>query len=339
MRIDDKYISGIGVFLPERASVTDAIESGAVDEDRARSTGITSVCVSKDLYPPEMAVRAGRDALRMAGEHDKHSNVHTLLHAYIDYQGAPYWDAAPHVALNTVGPSVPAYDIRQASNGGMAAIELGRQLLDSKPGSVMVTTGDRFRSDRFSRWNAAQDVVLGDGGTALVLSSEGGFAKIVSIATCADNTLESEMRGAAFKLRNELHVDYAELSEEYQKSGVSLREHVQRMGMAVRTALQTALGDAKMEVGDVAYTAPIVSTLPRMREFMQHLMHVDEDRSTWEFGRTTGHLGAGDNIAGFHWLVTSGLLKVGDRALLMGTGAGFTATCAIIELTTEVASL
>ncbi|MGW1290112.1 3-oxoacyl-[acyl-carrier-protein] synthase III C-terminal domain-containing protein [Streptomyces sp. NPDC002586] len=73
----------------------------------------------------------------------------------------------------------------------------------------------------------------------------------------------------------------------------------------------------------------------RMDWQVQTLFGIPLAKSSWDFARQAGHLGAGDQTAGFDHLVATGALRGGDKVLLVGGGSGFTCTCAVIELTDE----
>jgi 3-oxoacyl-[acyl-carrier-protein] synthase-3 len=45
-----------------------------------------------------------------------------------------------------------------------------------------------------------------------------------------------------------------------------------------------------------------------------------------------GHLGAGDQFAGLAHLVDTGLLHLGQTCVLVGIGAGFSWTVAVLEV-------
>ena len=57
-------------------------------------------------------------------------------------------------------------------------------------------------------------------------------------------------------------------------------------------------------------------------------LRTDVSASTWGFGSTTGHLGAGDQAAGLDHLLRSGAAKPGQRVLLIGSATGFACTVA-----------
>jgi 3-oxoacyl-[acyl-carrier-protein] synthase-3 len=59
---------------------------------------------------------------------------------------------------------------------------------------------------------------------------------------------------------------------------------------------------------------------------------LDPERTTAQWSREVGHLGPADQMAGLSHLCAEGLLSPGDRCVLMGVGAGFTWSCAVLEI-------
>jgi 3-oxoacyl-[acyl-carrier-protein] synthase-3 len=281
-----------------------------------------------------MAAAAGRAALDMAG--DRLGSVRAVFHSYVDYQGARYWQAAPHVALHTVGASVPSFDVVQECNGAMGSIELGRRFITGPDDAVLVTRGDRFDNPWISRWYGDQSV-LADGGSALVLSGSGGFARVSSLVTVADNSLEAEARGDRFRSGADLSpVDFDEMRKRFHASSVPMLEHYTRMQDLIQQCIDTVLGEAGISTSELAYVIPVVTTKWRVEVQMDRFLGLPIERSTWDFGRTTGHVGTGDQIIGLHHLITEKKVRPGDRVLLLGGGTGFTLTAALVEILEEI---
>jgi 3-oxoacyl-[acyl-carrier-protein] synthase-3 len=65
---------------------------------------------------------------------------------------------------------------------------------------------------------------------------------------------------------------------------------------------------------------------------LDRFLGLPPERSTWDFGSTTGHMGSGDQVTGLHHLRTTGRLRRGDRVLLLGGGTGFTVTGAVLRI-------
>ncbi|HEX8869078.1 MAG TPA: 3-oxoacyl-[acyl-carrier-protein] synthase III C-terminal domain-containing protein, partial [Lentzea sp.] len=59
---------------------------------------------------------------------------------------------------------------------------------------------------------------------------------------------------------------------------------------------------------------------------------IEPERTTWEWSRTVGHLGAGDQFASLAHLVDTGKARSGQRVVMFGVGAGYSWGCAVLEM-------
>ncbi|MEU4745954.1 ketoacyl-ACP synthase III family protein, partial [Actinosynnema sp. NPDC023658] len=250
-------------------------------------------------------------------------------------QGARYWSAAPYVAAHTLGAGVPGYDVLQSCNGGLAAVELGARLLADGGGHVLVTAADRFDTAGFDRWNSDSQTVFGDGAGALLLSAHGGFARITAIATGFDNGLEAESRGDGFP-PGAGPVDFTGMRGRYHSHVVPVQEHLERIKGVITETFKQVLDEAGTTADRITHAVPVVATQPVILGLFQRILGIDDALSTWDFGATTGHLGAADNLVGLHHLVTTGAVRPGDTVLLVGGGSGFACTLAVVQVTEQV---
>ncbi|MCG6498011.1 ketoacyl-ACP synthase III family protein [Kitasatospora sp. A2-31] len=345
MRWEQVYLAGTGVWLADRADAAAAVAAGAYDAREHAVNRIDSVSAATaggpdDLAPPEMAVRAARTALRRAGRTAE--RVGTVFHSYLWFQGAELWPAAAYVAQHTVGPAVPAFDLLQQCNAGLAGMELAaRQLRACEPGreeAVLLTTADRFAPPAFDRWRAERGMVYGDGGTAVVLSSspENAVGRLLATATRVDNTLEGLARGTGFRPGPEAAdrpVDLGARGEEYFRAHRNLRAVTVRTAEVAAESIRAALAEAATPIDRIARVVLNSTGHQRMLWQLEQQLGVDEKRSTWEFCREVGHLGAGDHIAGLNELLETGEVATGDRVLLVGGGTGYSCTSAVVEIT------
>jgi 3-oxoacyl-[acyl-carrier-protein] synthase III len=91
MRLDDLFVAGIGSWLPPAVDVTEVIANGRYDPEEQAANEYLSITVAGDEAPPEMAVRAGRQALARSGVPS--GDIAPLLHASLWYQGIDFWPA------------------------------------------------------------------------------------------------------------------------------------------------------------------------------------------------------------------------------------------------------
>jgi 3-oxoacyl-[acyl-carrier-protein] synthase-3 len=335
MKFENLYIAGVGSWLPEPMTLEAAEEAGLCDRRYVWRTGIEAVCVSRRESAPEMAALAAPSALRQSGCDP--ADIDLLLHAATYYQGHDLWPPASYVQRAVLGNDCPAIEVRQMSNGGMAAFELAASYLVAghARNHALITTGDRFCLPGYDRWRSDPGTICGDGGTAAVLSKWGGFAKLRSLVTISDSALEKMSRGpdpfgvAPFSVRKPID------------SGAQREDFVAEMGLdfvmehidtGQRDTVDRALSEADVKLSDIDWV--VLPSLGRSRIKAHFLdpLGIDLERTTWSWGRHVGHLGAGDQIAGLAHLGETGDLTGGERCLLLGVGAGFSWSAAVVEI-------
>ncbi|MFE1595084.1 ketoacyl-ACP synthase III family protein [Nocardia sp. NPDC058705] len=342
MRCDQLYIAGLGSWLPPALSVAEAVARGEWGATAAARSGMRSVTVCTDdtEAPAEMAVRAAARALERAGMDG--SEVDLLLHASLYDQGNALWGTASYVQRRVLpGGGCPALEVRQVSNGGMAALFLASAVMD--PGSearprsrqVLVTTADRFCPPGFDRWHSDPGTVYADGGTAMLLSAREGLARVRSLALVSDPELEGMHRaGDPFGVAQTAPSGVLDLEGHKKRyvdrAGMSFS--VARVAAGQRDAVKEALADAGVSAAEISRW--VLPHFGRRRLEINCLrpLGIDAEHTAWEFSRRVGHLGAGDQIAALEHLVFSGALRTGELCVLMGVGAGFTWSCAVVEV-------
>ncbi|ARQ69522.1 ketoacyl-ACP synthase III family protein [Streptomyces marincola] len=340
MADDDLYIASLGTRLPPPLAVADAVASGSCAPGVARASRMRSVVVSDGESGPELAAGAASVALDRAGGRAA-ADVDLVLHAHVYHQGHVVWAPASYVQRVTVGGHCPAFQVQQASNGGLGAVELASAYLLAAPerSAALVTTGDRFAPPRFDRFGSDPGTVYADGGTALLLSRRGGFARLRSLVTVSEPELEGMHRGddpfgaAPFEHRPMVDLD-AHKRDFVERHSLSFS--IARVGAGQRAAIKQALSRAGAGLADMDRVALPHLGHRRLRSGYFRAFGLDEERTTWHWSRTVGHLGAGDPIAGLDHLVGSGELRAGQLALLVSVGAGFTWSCAVVEMLRDV---
>ncbi|MFD7107037.1 ketoacyl-ACP synthase III family protein [Streptomyces celluloflavus] len=320
-------------------TTSEAIERRLCEQALADATGALSVTVSEDESGPEMAAAAGAGALSASGLGP--DDIRLVLHASIYYQGYELWAPASYVHRRVVGIDCPAMEVRQVSNGGMAAVELAAAYLAgcAAPGAALVTTGDRFCAPGFDRWRSDPGTVYGDGGTALVLSRLGGFARFRSLVTVSASELEGMHRGDGQFDRVPFEVRPVVDLEACKKAFVADPEvkarAIARTGECQQEVIDRALERAGVQLADI--DTVVLPHLGRRRLRAGYLtrLGIPVERTTWPWSRTVGHLGAGDPFAGFDHVVRSRRPAPGTLFLLTSVGAGFSWSAAVVETTRE----
>ncbi|WP_026423391.1 ketoacyl-ACP synthase III family protein [Actinokineospora inagensis] len=334
MKVQELYIAGIGTYLPQATKVEQAVADGRYDPQEAEDTELESICEATDETPPDMAVSAARTALARSGV--AAADISLILHASIYFQGLELYSTASYIHRAALGDhSALAFEVKHASNGGMTSLDVAAHYLaGSDHGAALITTADKCSLPAIDRWNCDIGIVPGDGATAMVLSRTSGFARVLSTATVSDPTLERLHRGdEPFAPHSDPNRPVDLRLRKLQYLGdVELDEFTRRFRTGLTTCVDTALADAGIEFRDITrFVLPHAGRIVLQREYFLAL-GIEESRSTWSWGRTVGHIGAGDQISGLGHLVESGAVNPGDHCVLLGVGAGFTWTGAVVQI-------
>jgi 3-oxoacyl-[acyl-carrier-protein] synthase III len=333
VRWDDVYLRATASWLPPVMSAQTAVDRGLTDAESVRRMQITGVTVG-ERTPPDMAVSAARGALARAdcGPAD----IVVILHAALYYQGYDMWAPASYIQRRAVGNQCPAIEVRQTSNGAMAALQLAATYLLAEPtGAALVTTADRFCLPGIDRWRSDPGTVLADGATAAVLARGSGFARLRSLVLLSQPELEQMHRGddppspAPLTLRRP--VDLEATTRAYLR-GPDGQRLVAEMMAAQEESLRLALDEAELKLSDVdRFVLPHFGRR-RLDVYFFRRLGIEPDRTMWSWSRGIGHLGAGDQLAALTRLVEAGELRPGERCLLLGVGGGFTWSAAVLEI-------
>ncbi len=336
MRIEDVYLRGTGVRLPARLLVQDAVASGECDPRLVARTDAVSVSVSDGESAAEMAAHAARTALSRAGSAAE--DVELILHADTYHQGQDLWPVASYIQRETVRNQCLAVEIRQMSNGGLAALDLACAYLlrAEHRADALLTAADRFCPPGIDRWRTDPGTPYADGAAAVVLSRRGGFARLLSVAVSADSELEEMHRGdepfGPAPLSTRAPVDFAAAKNTFTKRyGLSFA--ISRTTAGQRSVVKQALADAELELGEAEWVLLPHFGRRRLESIYLDQFGIPVERTTWQWSRTVGHLGAGDQFASLDHLVSSGTARPGDRCLLVSVGAGYSWGAAVVEIT------
>jgi 3-oxoacyl-[acyl-carrier-protein] synthase III len=336
MQFDDVYLNGIGSDVGTLVPVAVPLADGQFSHDDAARTGQLSTAVAQ-RHGPELAVRAGREALQQAGN----SVWPTLcLHAGIYHSGVDFWHAASYVRhqLGIDAGKGLTLEINAMSNSVVAAMDLATSVLCGRPDhdAALITAGDRFGAPGFPHWSTDIGIVYGDAGSAVVLSRTPGIARVLSIASFTDPSLEGLQRGdepfRATSIAAQQSIDIRRRKRQWLASNGGASEVNIRNGDAVCSVVKTALSEAGVDLPDLArICAPHYGRRLVETQVLRPL-GITEDRTMTDLGLRLGHMGASDQIVALHHLIHSGEVTTGDHVLLLGIGVGMTWTAVVLEI-------
>ncbi|HZN19886.1 MAG TPA: ketoacyl-ACP synthase III family protein [Micromonosporaceae bacterium] len=339
MRVRDTYISGIGVFLPERESIESAVQKGLLTEEKARSQGYGSATVAGELSAPEMALRAAQDALKQSGVGP--DQVDLLLYANVWHQGPDGWGPQYYLQHYLLGDDVLAVEIRHGCNGMFSGIELGIGYLraEEQRSAALIVGSDNFGTPMMNRWAPGGGFsVMGDGASAVLLTKEPGFAQLLSVCTATFSEMEEAHRAGEPLFppgaTTGRVLDFMVRAEAYKEKVVAEGTGSQILVRHQRCNIECtnrALADAEIEMGDVKRAITHNISREEAKAYLG-VLGFPLERSTWGFGSGVGHLGASDHAVSLHHLVATGQVGPGDHVLLCGFSPGVTYKSAIVKI-------
>ncbi|MHC0433286.1 ketoacyl-ACP synthase III family protein [Streptomyces sp. O3] len=328
------YLSGVGAYLPEQVTIEDAIAAGDCDESQ-RGTGWVGAFVAGDVSAPEMAVEAGQQALERSGH--TADDISVLVHVAAGHQGPDSWTPQHYILRHTVNREIPAIGLRQGCEGMLAATEMAACFLLASPErtAALITCADNFGHPLVDRFRSHHGLVLGDAGTATVLSRRGGFAQLLALNSVSAPELEEMSRGGEPLFPPGCTIgakmDLERRAADYQGSLTPADAGKTAGAAQARTATRT-LAEAGVGIGDIAR---VVHPAAGNEDYLQYFLGplgLKASQGTLEFGRQSGHLGASDAIAEFHHLVEHKELQAGDHVLMFGVGSGLGLSCAVVRI-------
>ena len=301
-----------------------AIADGRYDDELASAHEYRSVSSAPDTPPVEMAARAATLAL----ERSTVDKAAIVLHAHASStpQGPDDVVPAAYVQGKTLPQGVFTVDVQQSCNGALAALELAAAYVTTAGTgtAALVTTAERHGGPGVNRYDLDPGSVDGDGATAVVLRNGPGPLRLRSTVVRSDG-----------RFTTTTPLDPADLADRraiLMAQRKRLLPMLDSMASLQRESVTTALADAEAEPGDVArWVFPNIGANMVDAEFRKSL-GIDVARTTWDWGRTVGHLGAGNQFGGLTYLMETGAVRPGDLIALCGNGTGFSYGCAVLEV-------
>ena len=192
----DLYISGVGTCLPGTVSVEQAVAAGWYPAEQAELHQLGGAAVAGDIPAPELALRAARSAMVRSGRFP--AELDLLLYASTWQQGPEGWPPHAYLQRHLVGDQILATQLRQGCNGMFAALELAAGYLRAEPGrrAALLVAADNYGTPLADRWRMGQSYIAGDAGSALVLETEPGFARLLSVCSASVSAAEEMHRAA-----------------------------------------------------------------------------------------------------------------------------------------------
>lgn len=337
MRPENIHITGLGTYLPERMTSRRAIELDLYNETLMLDSGVTGTLVAGETPPVDMAASAARDALKRAGTDA--GSIDLLIHSHVLPHGPTMWYPGGYILRELGGGDIPVFEVRQGCNGMLASLELaaGQLAADPARNTALLTTADNFTHPKHNRWTGyGPGTVIGDAASAMVLATDGGIARVRSVNQQMIPELEGLHRGAEplFAPHGHETIDMIERARHFSKAHKPLALINELIAEKQAEVARRSLDEAGIGIGDITRAIYVNQGQYLVGQFFLDPLGLPESKSTWDFGRTVGHLGASDHVVTLDHLVTTGQLNAGDHVLLAGSAPGFVVSSAVLTMTT-----
>jgi 3-oxoacyl-[acyl-carrier-protein] synthase III len=335
MRTAGLFINGAGVRVADRVTVADAVAAGLYEPEDAEASGFVSIAIADDVPAVDLALDAARAALERATVPT--ASLSHLFYVDVYHSGPEGWLPYSYLQRHLEAGNAFAAGVRQGCNGMFGALALADAVLRTAPAgrAALLVCADNFSSPSLDRWRCNPGLVMADGAGALVLSRKPGIAEVLSVGSVTLPELEGLHRGttplhpadATTGRPPDFDARFAEFASSGGLGPGSGLEFVQRFVGLV----DQLLDEAGLELHQIAR----VLFNHAGREIVEDRLGplgIKLDDTTWEFGRTIGHVGAADQVIAFDHLLTSGAIGPGSHLLLLGVGPGVNIAGAVIRV-------
>ncbi len=342
MRLSNVFIESIGLYLPESHSTESAVADGRLDAGTRDRSGWTGTAVAGDISAPDMAVIAIEEALSRSRY--RREDLALFLYGSSGMQGVPPWPAHHYVQRRAIGGSAAAVAIDASCNSTLLGLSLAAGYLAMQPTSraALIAGADNWGSPEFDRYGYAEAASdrgsnLGDAASAVVVSTETGFARVESLVNRSLPEFEGMLRlpGPLFPLR----FDIAAAADVAARTRSFIRRYPEKLPKLMsdfintrRNLIDNALADADITMSDVRRVTHVFCGTSRYIEALLAPFGKPWQMGMLEFGRNLGHLSVSDHPAALTHLIVTGQLGVGDRVLMVNNGSGMSLTVAVIRI-------
>ena len=342
MRLSNLFIESIGLYLPESYSTEAAVVDGRLDADTREKTGWTGTAVAGEISAPDMAVIAAKEALsrsRYSGE-----DLALILYGGTGIHGIPGWPTHHYVQREAVGGTAPAVGIEAGCNSTLLGFSLAAGYLSLLPApkAALIVGADNWGSPEFDRYGYAVGATdrgsfLGDAASAVIVSSEAGFARVESLVNASLPEFEEMFRlpGPLFPLR----FDWASAADVAARTRSFIKRYPKKLPQMMcdfvckrRDLIDDALADAGIGMSDVQRVTHVFSGTSGYIEALLAPFGKPSETGMLDYGRDLGHLSVSDHPAALTHLIVTGQIGVGDRVLMVNNGAGMSLTVAVVRI-------
>ncbi|MDE3068369.1 MAG: ketoacyl-ACP synthase III [Verrucomicrobiota bacterium] len=320
-------IAGVGSYVPTKVLANADLEKmvDTSDEWITTRTGIKERRISaKDEFTSDMAAKAARRAMKMAGVTGE--QIDLIIVATIT-PDMPFPATACLVQQKIGARHAAAFDLEAACSGFIYGLEIGRQFVASRACETVLVIGAEKLSS-ITDWKDRNTCVLfGDGAGAAILRSDGAARGILTTVMGADGSKAGllHMPGGGSRCPATMDSVGARLHYLRMEGSETFKNAVQAMCSAAKEALRRC----NLDITQIHCVIPhqanrrIIDAVASRIGATPGQMFVNLDR----YGNTS----AASVAIALDEAVASGRIQRGDLVLLIVFGAGLTWGAAVLQ--------
>ncbi|MGW8701873.1 ketoacyl-ACP synthase III family protein [Streptomyces eurythermus] len=339
MKVSGIHVRSIGLYHATQWMSPDEARAAGLCDDEFPEGDLKGVQIAPGIPPVDMAVAAAREAIGRAGVAP--AGIDLLVHAPCFWNGPEEWSPAGYLLRELGCPDGSGQVLDQGCNGMLAALEMAAGWLTLRGGdaTALLTTATMVDgSPTIDRWRSAgYGIAIGDGAGAIVLGRRPGLAEISAVNSTTVPEMEQFHRGALPLIEPtpplRPKVDVLARARENAALGAQNGLELQRLQIqAYQKAMARTLDDVGIGPEDLAKVLFAHVGGAQTDAIVMQQLGLPLAKSTWDHGRSIGHVGASDHVYDLEHLITSGELSEGDRLLLVCGTAGFHITSLVLTV-------
>jgi 3-oxoacyl-[acyl-carrier-protein] synthase III len=320
-------VAGIGYYLPERVLTNFDFEKmvDTSDEWIVTRTGIRERHIAKtEEASSDLAINAARVAMTDAGVDAKDIDLIVVGTATGDY---PFPSTATIVQTSIGAKNAAAFDVAAACSGFIYSVTIAQSMIVAGKARRALVVGVETLSRITDYTDRTTCILFGDGAGAVILEPCEAGEGILATSMRSDGTYTDLLYQPVGGSRTPLTEERIRNREQFIKmKGDGLFKYAVR---AMVDAAETVLREAGVKAADIDFVIPHQANL-RIIEGVRNRLRLPPEKVIVNIDRVGNTSSASIPIA-FCEAKDKGIIKRGDRVLMVAFGGGLTWGAVLLE--------
>ncbi len=319
-------IKGFGFYLPEKkVGARELAQKANMHEKVLTAIGIKNVYEEDKLLPSDMAIIASKKAIENAGINPL--NIDLIINAPAGLQDYIIPPVSGKIQHEINAENAYCYDIVQGCCGMMTALQIANNYIKSGDiNTALIVSSDRWSS--FTNHHCAEAVIFGDGAGAIIVDGSGEDFKVIDFIF--------KTNGRYFNLYG---------IEEGGVKSIDVKKGILYECLDIKTArtdfkeiympsfievIKKLLNKNRLKITDISYISMVNANL-KLLEIICSQINFPLEKTSANYLQEHGHIGGFDIFFNIHLAKNDGLIKKGDKIIILNAGIGFTWAAGLIE--------